>query len=99
MRSNVKTVDSSNLNSNGGEHKARKYQKIPKIPFVRPFPGESPESLVGRFQKAVERCGIIDEIEARMFFEKPSAKRRKRRNNWKRTLEDAKEKNKKFNRS
>lgn len=35
-------------------------------------PGESAESLIRRFRFAVERDGILQEVQARRYFQKPS---------------------------
>lgn len=42
--------------------------------------------LMRRFKKKVERDGIIAEVRERRYYEKPSAKRQKRINAWKRKL-------------
>ena len=42
--------------------------------------------LMRRFKKKVERDGIIAEVRERRYYEKPSAKRQKRINSWKRKL-------------
>lgn len=88
MQSNTKTVTSAK-NQKDGFRKGKKHIPIPKIPFVRAMAGENPENLVGRFIKAVERSGILEEVEDRMFYVKPSVKRRKRMNDWKRRIKDA----------
>ena len=42
--------------------------------------------LMRRFKKKEERDGIIAEVRERRYYEKPSAKRQKRINAWKRKL-------------
>ena len=39
-----------------------------------------------RFKKKVERDGIIAEVRERQYYEKPSARRQKRINAWKRKI-------------
>jgi small subunit ribosomal protein S21 len=51
---------------------------------------ETIEKMIKRFSKKVRAEGIIDEVRERMFYEKPSTKRRKARN--RRRKELAKEK-------
>ncbi len=41
-------------------------------------PGESFESLMRRFKRAVERSGILSELKEREYYEKPSDKRKRR---------------------
>ena len=40
--------------------------------------GESFESLMRRFSKKVEQAGIISETRRRVFYEKPSIKRKRK---------------------
>ena len=42
--------------------------------------------LMRRFKKKVERDGIIAEVRERRYYEKPSSKRQKKINAWKRKL-------------
>ena len=42
--------------------------------------------LMRRFKKKVERDGIIAEVRERRYYEKPSARRQKRINDWKRRI-------------
>ena len=49
--------------------------------------GERPESLVNRFNKIVEKSGIIKEIRKREYYEKPSAKRRRQTLQWRKQIE------------
>ena len=42
-------------------------------------PGERPESLVRRFDKVVEKSGIMREMRKREFYEKPSDRARRDR--------------------
>ena len=41
-------------------------------------PGERPESLVRRFDKVVEKSGIMREMRKREFYEKPTAERKRK---------------------
>lgn len=41
--------------------------------------GESFDSMLKRFKKAVEQAGIIAEVRKREYYEKPSVKRRRKR--------------------
>lgn len=52
-------------------------------------PRRSLDSLVKAFKRAVEQCGIIHECKERQYYEKPSAKRRRklRERAYKRELE------------
>ena len=40
-----------------------------------------------RFKKKCERDGIVAEVRKRQYYEKPSAKRQKRINDWKRRIQ------------
>ena len=42
--------------------------------------------LMRRFKKKCERDGIVAEVRERQYYEKPSARRQKRINAWKRKL-------------
>lgn len=42
-------------------------------------PDESPEMLLKRFKKKFSKSGIIQEYKNRMSYEKPSARKRKKR--------------------
>tara|TARA_Y100001937_G_C7097034_1_gene320581 strand:- start:1073 stop:1348 length:276 start_codon:yes stop_codon:yes gene_type:complete len=42
--------------------------------------------LMRRFKKKCERDGIVAEVRKRQYYEKPSAKRQKRINDWKRRI-------------
>jgi len=42
--------------------------------------------LMRRFKKKSERDGIVAEVRKRQYYEKPSAKRQKRINDWKRRI-------------
>tara|TARA_B100000519_G_C14143810_1_gene391135 strand:+ start:676 stop:951 length:276 start_codon:yes stop_codon:yes gene_type:complete len=42
--------------------------------------------LMRRFKKKVERDGIIAEVRERRYYEKPSSKRQKKINAWKRRI-------------
>jgi len=39
---------------------------------------ESPERLIRRFSKKVRKEGVIDDIKSKMYYEKPSIKRRRK---------------------
>lgn len=41
-------------------------------------PGESFESLMRRFKRAVERSGILSELKLKEYYEKPSQKRKRK---------------------
>ncbi len=47
--------------------------------WVKLKPGESFESLMKRFKKAVERAGILADVRKNEFYEKPSVKRKRKR--------------------
>jgi len=50
--------------------------------IVRSREGENFESLIKRFKRKVSKDGIIQEVRKRIFYEKPSVKKnRKRREN------------------
>ena len=42
--------------------------------------------LMRRFKKKAERDGIVAEVRKRQYYEKPSAKRQRRINDWKRKI-------------
>jgi|SoiMetStandDraft_2_1073263.scaffolds.fasta_scaffold1896796_1 small subunit ribosomal protein S21 len=44
--------------------------------FVSPRDGESPEAMVARFTKTVQRDGVLREVKRRRFFVSPSQQRR-----------------------
>lgn len=46
---------------------------------VRLRKGEDPESLIKRFKKKVSKAGITKEVRDRMYFEKPSDKKRRKK--------------------
>jgi small subunit ribosomal protein S21 len=46
---------------------------------VKAKPGESFESLLRRFKKAVDRSGILSDFKKHEFYEKPSVKIKKKR--------------------
>lgn len=46
--------------------------------WVKAKPGESFESLIKRFKKAVEGSGILADLKKHEFYEKPSAKRKRK---------------------
>ena len=43
------------------------------MPSVRVKEGESFDSVIRRFKRAVEKAGIIPEVRKREFYEKPTA--------------------------
>jgi len=51
---------------------------------------ESTEALIKRFSKKVRREGIIEEAKSRMYYEKPSDKRRRDKARSKRILKSLK---------
>tara|TARA_B100000131_G_C18041485_1_gene582626 strand:- start:312 stop:548 length:237 start_codon:yes stop_codon:yes gene_type:complete len=54
---------------------------------VTPRKNESPERMIKRFTKKVKKEGVLDEWrEKHMFFEKPTAKRRRKKMDRQRTL-------------
>lgn len=46
--------------------------------WVKLKPGETFESLMKRFKKAVERSGVLADARKNEFYEKPSVKRKKK---------------------
>jgi small subunit ribosomal protein S21 len=46
---------------------------------VTPKRNEHPERLIKRFLRKVKKSRILEEVRDRRFYEKPSAKRRKKR--------------------
>jgi len=47
---------------------------------VRPkYPGESIEALIRRFKNQVKSAGILQDVKNNEFYEKPTAKRRRKR--------------------
>jgi small subunit ribosomal protein S21 len=46
--------------------------------WVKAKAGESFESLMKRFKKAVERSGILTDLKKHEFYEKPSVKRKRK---------------------
>lgn len=46
--------------------------------FVQLKPGESFESLLRRFKRAVEDSGILSDLKKTEFYEKPSVRRKKK---------------------
>jgi len=69
-------------NYNRRPQRQKEWGRKPKKPSgPPPF-----DVLMRRFKKKVERDGIIAEVRERRYYEKPSAKRQKRMNAWKRKL-------------
>ena len=56
-----------------------KYQYSEQGVSVKLKYNESPENLIKRFKKKFMKSGITQECRQRMFYEKPSDKRRRRR--------------------
>lgn len=48
------------------------------MPLVRTKDGESFESMMRRFKRAVEKTGLLTELRARESYEKPTTKRKRR---------------------
>ncbi len=42
--------------------------------------GESPESLLRRFKRACDKAGILSDIRSNEAYEKPTAKRKRKKN-------------------
>ena len=47
--------------------------------YVKSKPNEHPESLIRRFQRAVEQSGIMRELKLRAYYLSPSQKRKEKR--------------------
>ena len=62
---------------------------------VRPRPNEPAERMIRRFIKKVKKEGILDELRDRMYYEKPSTKRRREKVRRKQLARRAQEKNNK----
>ena len=43
------------------------------------YPGESIEALIRRFKNKVKGAGIIQDVKANEFYEKPTTRRRRKR--------------------
>lgn len=50
---------------------------------IRIRDGDNFDAVIRKFRKKCEKDGILSEIRQRRFYEKPSAKRRRKRNSWK----------------
>jgi small subunit ribosomal protein S21 len=44
------------------------------------LPNESPESLIRRFSKEIQKEGILTELKGRQYYEKPSERRKNLKN-------------------
>ena len=67
---------------NSTPQRQKEWDRKPKKPSgPPPF-----DVLMRRFKKKVERDGIIAEVRERRYYEKPSARRQKRINDWKRRI-------------
>tara|TARA_R100000808_G_C2145227_1_gene153051 strand:- start:2144 stop:2347 length:204 start_codon:yes stop_codon:yes gene_type:complete len=53
-------------------------------------PNESVERLIKRFSKKVRNEGIIEDVKNKMYYEKPSARRRREKARRKKVLESLK---------
>ena len=60
---------------------------------VRPRPNDPTERLIRRFVKKVKKEGILDEVRDRMYYEKPSTRRRREKIRRKQLARRAQEKN------
>ena len=60
--------------------------KRPAHVSVTPRKNEHPERLIKRFLRKVKKQRIIEEVRDRRFYEKPSVKRRKKRQQRERVL-------------
>ena len=69
-----------------GDRKFPSTGKKPAHVSVTPRKNEHPERLIKRFLKKVKKERIIEEIRDRRFYEKPSTKRRKKRQQRERVL-------------
>ena len=70
-----------------GDRRFPRTGKKPSHVTVTPKKNESPERLIKRFTRKVKKERIIEEVRERRFYEKPSAKRRKKRAQRARTLQ------------
>ena len=48
------------------------------MPTVRVKEGENPEYALRRFKRSCEKAGILTELRRREFYEKPTAKRKRK---------------------
>ena len=60
-------------------HKAKVYQGISIMPTVRVKENEPFEVAMRRFKRTVEKTGLLTELRAREFYEKPTAERKRKR--------------------
>ena len=68
--------------NNRRPQRSKEWGRKPKKPSgPPPF-----DVLMRRFKKKVERDGIIAEVRERRYYEKPSSKRQKKINAWKRRI-------------
>ena len=58
----------------------------PSHATVTPKKNEHPDRLIKRFIRKVKKSGILEELRDRRFYEKPSVKRRKARQQRERVL-------------
>lgn len=85
------------LYKNGGVGILSEYSVIKKtsIVWVKKRKGESSEDLIRRFRKKYSKSGITKELRDRMYFEKPSDKKRRKKAQRIRAIKKEEEKAKK----
>ena len=69
-----------------GDRKLPKAGKRASHVTVTPRKNENPERLIKRFLRKVKKERVIEQVRDRRFYEKPSEKRRKKREQRVRTL-------------
>tara|TARA_R110002074_G_scaffold5885_1_gene28071 strand:- start:73 stop:324 length:252 start_codon:yes stop_codon:yes gene_type:complete len=69
-----------------GDRRAPKTGKRASHATVTPKKNENPERLIKRFLRKVKKERVIEQVRERRFYEKPSEKRRKKREQRVRTL-------------
>ena len=69
-----------------GDRRLPKTGKKASHVTVTPRKNEHPERLIKRFLRKVKKQRIIEEVRDRRFYEKPSVKRRKKRQQRERVL-------------
>ena len=70
-------------------YRDRKYMpkgNKPSNVTVTPKKNEHPDRLIKRFLRKFKKSGILDELRERRYYEKPSVKRRKKRQQRERVL-------------
>lgn len=48
------------------------------MPYVRIRENEHFEGAIRRFKRIIDRCGLITELRAREFYEKPTSERKRK---------------------